>query len=37
MEIRADIIKGDCREELKKLKDDSIDLIFTSPPCVDSA
>ncbi|HKZ33742.1 MAG TPA: site-specific DNA-methyltransferase [Candidatus Nanoarchaeia archaeon] len=35
MEIRADIIKGDCREELKKLKDDSIDLIFTSPPYAD--
>jgi DNA modification methylase len=26
------IIKGDCIEELKKLSDNSIDLIFADPP-----
>jgi DNA modification methylase len=30
------LILGDCREELKKLGDHSIDLIFTSPPYADS-
>ncbi len=37
MEIKADIIHGDCREELKKLKDGSIDLIFTSCPYAEAA
>ncbi|NJN79429.1 MAG: site-specific DNA-methyltransferase [Anaerolineales bacterium] len=30
------LILGDSRKELKKLKDNSIDLIFTSPPYADS-
>src|SRR3990172_8513040 len=36
MEIRADLIFGDCREELKQLKNNSIDLIITSPPYADA-
>ncbi|MCD4683874.1 MAG: site-specific DNA-methyltransferase [Bacteroidales bacterium] len=35
MEIKSDLYLGDCREELKKLPDNSIDLIFTSPPYAD--
>ncbi len=35
MEIRTEIYLGDCREELRKLEDNSIDLIFTSPPYAD--
>jgi len=35
-EVQAKLILGDCREVLKTLKDDSIDLIFTSPPYADS-
>jgi site-specific DNA-methyltransferase (adenine-specific) len=35
MEIRTEIILGDCHEKLKELADDSIDLIFTSPPYAD--
>lgn len=34
--VEANLILGDCREELKKLEDNSIDLIFTSPPYADS-
>ena len=30
------LLLGDCRKELKKLKDNSVDLIFTSPPYADS-
>jgi site-specific DNA-methyltransferase (adenine-specific) len=30
------IILGDCRKELKNIEDNSIDLIFTSPPYADS-
>jgi len=30
------LILGDCREELKKLAGNSVDLIFTSPPYADS-
>lgn len=30
------LILGDCKEELRKLPDNSIDLIFTSPPYADS-
>ncbi len=30
------LLLGDCREELKKLADHSVDLIFTSPPYADS-
>jgi len=36
METHARLILGDCKEELKKLDNDSIDLIFTSPPYADS-
>ena len=35
-QIEARVILGDCRQELKKLEDNSIDLIFTSPPYADS-
>lgn len=35
MPLSDNIILGDCREELKKLPDNSIDLIFTSPPYAD--
>ena len=35
MEIKTEIILGDCETELEKLPDDSIDLIFTSPPYAD--
>ncbi len=33
--IRADIILGDCFEALKKIDDNSVDLIITSPPYAD--
>lgn len=35
MEISANILCGDCTEKLKELKNNSIDLIFTSPPYAD--
>lgn len=35
MEIRTDLYLGDSREQLKKLKDNSVDLIITSPPYAD--
>lgn len=35
MEIRTDLFHGDCKEELKKLPDNSVDLIVTSPPYAD--
>lgn len=35
-QVEARLILGDCREELKKLTDNSIDLIVTSPPYADS-
>ncbi len=34
--VTAKLILGDCRTELKHLPDNSIDLIFTSPPYADS-
>ncbi|MGB9639429.1 MAG: DNA-methyltransferase [Anaerolineales bacterium] len=34
--IEARLILGDCAKELKKIADNSIDLIFTSPPYADS-
>jgi DNA modification methylase len=34
--INANLMFGDCREKLKELADNSIDLIFTSPPYADS-
>jgi site-specific DNA-methyltransferase (adenine-specific)/site-specific DNA-methyltransferase (cytosine-N4-specific) len=36
MEVSTKLILGDCREELKHLKENSVDLIFTSPPYCDS-
>jgi len=35
MEITTDLFLGDCANELKKLKDNSVDLIITSPPYAD--
>lgn len=35
MEIITDIIHGDSKKVLKKLQDNSVDLIFTSPPYAD--
>lgn len=35
MKINTDIYLGDCKEQLKKLPDNSIDLIVTSPPYAD--
>jgi len=35
MEISTKLYLGDCRDELKKLPDDSVDLIVTSPPYAD--
>ncbi len=36
MEISNNLILGDCGEELKNIDDNSIDLIFTSPPYADA-
>ncbi len=35
MEIKTDLYLGDSKKELKKLPDNSVDLIFTSPPYAD--
>jgi site-specific DNA-methyltransferase (adenine-specific) len=35
MEINSKIILGDCYQKLKEMGDDSVDLIFTSPPYAD--
>ncbi len=35
MEITTDIYLGDSKEQLKLLKDNSVDLIVTSPPYAD--
>ncbi|RMG77798.1 MAG: site-specific DNA-methyltransferase [Bacteroidetes bacterium] len=35
MEIKTDLYLGDCREVLKKIPDNSVDLVFTSPPYAD--
>jgi len=35
MEIKTDIYLGDSKDELKKLADNSVDLIVTSPPYAD--
>jgi site-specific DNA-methyltransferase (adenine-specific)/site-specific DNA-methyltransferase (cytosine-N4-specific) len=35
MEVRAELYLGDSKEELKKLADNSVDLIVTSPPYAD--
>lgn len=34
--IETKLIQGDCREKLKEIESNSIDLIFTSPPYADS-
>ncbi len=34
-EIRTELFLGDCKEELKKLDSNTVDLIFTSPPYAD--
>lgn len=35
MEIKSDLYLGDCREVLKEIPDNSVDLVFTSPPYAD--
>ncbi|MDR1163056.1 MAG: site-specific DNA-methyltransferase [Candidatus Accumulibacter sp.] len=35
MELRTDLYLGDCRKELKKIPDNQVDLIVTSPPYAD--
>ena len=35
MEINTQLLLGDCKEELKKIPENSVDLIFTSPPYAD--
>ncbi|MFQ3596820.1 MAG: site-specific DNA-methyltransferase [Chloroherpetonaceae bacterium] len=35
MEVKTDILLGDCKDVLKQIPDNSIDLIFTSPPYAD--
>jgi DNA modification methylase len=35
MEIRHDLYLGDCEQYLKRIPDNSVDLIFTSPPYAD--
>lgn len=35
MQIKTDIILGDCKEVLKNIPENSVDLIFTSPPYAD--
>lgn len=34
--METQLILGDCREELANIRDNSVDLIFTSPPYADS-
>jgi len=35
IEVKTDILLGDCKDVLKQIPDNSIDLIFTSPPYAD--
>ena len=35
MELTTDLYLGDCQKELKKISDNSVDLIVTSPPYAD--
>jgi len=35
VEVKTDILLGDCKDVLKQIPDNSIDLIFTSPPYAD--
>lgn len=34
-EIKTQLFLGDCEDVLKKFENDSVDLIFTSPPYAD--
>lgn len=36
MALRADLIHGDCRDVLRDIPSESVDLVFTSPPYADS-
>lgn len=36
MKVEIKLILGDCREKLREIPDNSVDLIFTSPPYADS-
>ena len=35
MEVKTDLKLGDCEKELKNIPNNSVDLIFTSPPYAD--
>lgn len=35
MKINTDIYLGDCKDVLKNIEDNSVDLIITSPPYTD--
>ncbi|OQX88906.1 site-specific DNA-methyltransferase [candidate division KSB1 bacterium 4484_87] len=35
MGIKTELLLGDCKDELEKIPDNSVDLIFTSPPYAD--
>ncbi len=35
MDIKHDLYLGDCEEVLRQITDNSVDLIFTSPPYAD--
>ena len=35
MEIKTDLYLGDCKEQLKNIPNNTVDLIFTSPPYAD--
>jgi DNA modification methylase len=35
--IKTEIFLGDCRDILKNIKSNSVDLVFTSPPYADSS
>jgi site-specific DNA-methyltransferase (adenine-specific) len=35
MEVKTSLHLGDCKEVIKKIRDNSIDLVFTSPPYAD--
>lgn len=35
MELKTELLLGDCKDRLKQIADNSVDLIFTSPPYAD--
>jgi len=35
-QLESRLILGDCTEEIKNIKNETVDLIFTSPPYADS-